>query len=349
MALVFLHLYLVTFSQTLLNQGTYNKKSTENPVYKGTAVVITGAAARIPQEAALLERLYKTGALKDVAIITGVSSGALNTVMLNAILKGDLTWEQYKNILFSISNDQVFIREGNKLPLDTRPLRSLISKIVNNKLGYFKMGDLPYPSALSATNVEIIPFKERTFRFSNLKINNESNSEYNLVDILMASTAIPLVFPKIKLNFSGFSKPVTFMDGGVAEDHIPYKAVIEYEEYTGTKINRMIIVSRKSNLDKDVSSELNDIGIKDTKLLEDLGISLQRFSKEGFINSLKHLQKNYPDLASRTYVYIPDFDEFFSILNFNTIKEQYQVSASWATTHQPVPLARYLEEFQTIK
>jgi hypothetical protein len=61
---------------------------------------MTGAAARIPQEAALLEELYNRGLLKNVVFISGVSSGALNAVMLNGILSREMTWKEYKNDYF---------------------------------------------------------------------------------------------------------------------------------------------------------------------------------------------------------------------------------------------------------
>jgi len=72
------------------NQGS----APDYPIRKGTAILMTGAAARIPQEAALLEALYKRGLLKDVVFISGVSSGALNAVMLNGILSGKITWNE---------------------------------------------------------------------------------------------------------------------------------------------------------------------------------------------------------------------------------------------------------------
>jgi predicted acylesterase/phospholipase RssA len=53
------------------------------PKRSGTAIIMTGAAARIPQEAALLEELYNRQLLKNVVFISGVSSGALNAVALN--------------------------------------------------------------------------------------------------------------------------------------------------------------------------------------------------------------------------------------------------------------------------
>ena len=88
---------------------TYQKRN-------GTAVIMTGAAARIPQEAALLEELYHRGLLKSVVFISGVSSGALNSVMLNGILSGKITFTEYKEILFKLKNSDIFIQDGKKLP-----------------------------------------------------------------------------------------------------------------------------------------------------------------------------------------------------------------------------------------
>lgn len=342
--IVFILFSLPIFFQLASKTRTLAETLPPNHIHKGTAIVITGAAARIPQEAALLEQLYNSGELKDIAIISGASSGSLNTVMLNAILKGSFTWDRYKNVLYSLKNEDVFIRKDDKMPVDTRPLRELLERIVNDTLGYYKMGDLPYASALSATNIEVIPSQERSYRFSNRKINKESNPDYNLVDVLMASTAIPIVFPSVELNLQGSRQPITFIDGGVAEDRIPFKAVIQHEQYTGIGVEKMIIVSKKSNHDPDIGAELKEIGIKDTKLLDKLGISLQRYSKEGFIKKLKYLQKTYPDLASHTYIYVPDFDQDFSLLDFDILKEQYQLSANWASSHKPILLAQYITE-----
>jgi predicted acylesterase/phospholipase RssA len=311
---------------------------------KGTAIVITGAAARIPQEAALLEQLYKSGELKDVSFISGASSGALNTVVLNAILSGRISWKQYKSILFSITNAQVFIRKTSELPLDTDPLRKLIGRIVNDSLRYYKVGDLPFASAISATNVQIKALEGRTLRFSNRDINPESNPELDLVDVLMASAAIPLVFPPVRLNLPDISHQVTFIDGGVAEDHIPFEAAREFEKQTGIEFERMIIVSRKNIPETDIEPELKNMGIKDTKLLEKLGVSVQKFSKVGFIKKLIYLQLSDPELAARTYVYVPDFEKDFPMLDFSNFKEQYRVSSIWAVSHKPIPLEQYISE-----
>src|SRR5574344_1511967 len=100
---------IVIFLTALINT-IQNKKETETtkaPVSvkrNGVAIIMTGAAARIPQEAALLEELDKMWQLKNVVFISGVSSVTLNSVILNNILDKKITWWDYKKILYNIKN-----------------------------------------------------------------------------------------------------------------------------------------------------------------------------------------------------------------------------------------------------
>jgi predicted acylesterase/phospholipase RssA len=346
---ILIYLFLMLFGIFRIDSNAQNIAAQPDLPRKGTAVVVTGAAARIPQEAALLEHLYNIGDLKDVAFISGASSGALSSVVLNAILSGKINWDQYKNILFSITNSQVFIRNGSNLPLDTKPLRELIHRIVNDSLGYYKVGDLPFASSISATNAELKTFEGRVYRFSNRQINKESNPDFDLIDILMASAAIPVVFPSVKLSVPDMGHPITFIDGGVTEDHIPFEAAREYEQLTGIHFEKMIIVSRKNIPEARIGPELENLGIKDTKLREKLGASVQHLSKEGFIKRLILLQLTDPVLAARTFVYVPDFEQDFPMLDFNNFKIQYEVSAEWAKSHKPIPLDQYISENVTFK
>jgi hypothetical protein len=91
-----------------------------------------------------------------------------------------------------------------------------------------------------------------------------------------------------------------------------------------------------------IGPELENIGIKDSKLREKLGASLQHFSKEGFIKKLIFLQVSDPDLAARTFVYVPDFEQDFPMLDFNNFRVQYEVSATWAGKNKPIPLDEYI-------
>ncbi|MDD4645522.1 MAG: patatin-like phospholipase family protein, partial [Bacteroidales bacterium] len=211
---------------------------------KGTALVITGAAARIPQEAALLEQLYYMGELKDVVFISGVSSGALNAVLLNAILEGKYTWKRYRNLMFSLNNQSIFYSTDHTFPVNTGPFKKLLTSILHDTLGYYKMKDLPYTTSLSTVSLNIKSIADHTFRLCNRKINTESDPELDLVEVLMASTAFPLAFPPATFTKSPTLPSGKFIDGGTTSDYIPYRAVLEYEKFSRHNINRMIIISR---------------------------------------------------------------------------------------------------------
>jgi predicted acylesterase/phospholipase RssA len=311
---------------------------------EGTAIIITGAAARIPQEAALLEQLYKTGQLNNVVFIGGASSGALNTVMLNAILSKKITWKQYIGWLSEIRTKDIYISDGEKLPVDIEPLRHFLTRIVNDSLGYYQMKDLPITSAISITDINMLGMHKKNYRLSNKKINTESDPNLNVVDVLMASTAFPIVFPEERIPNVTTLPDHTFADGGIGDDHIPYTGLLDFIQYREQSVKKVIIVSRKSDLEPDVSEELKTLGITDKGFFDKLGISLDEILYKGFLKAMKALQKEAPGLAERTKVYIPDFPNNFLLLNFNDLEEQYKVTKAWALKHNPVPMEVYLSE-----
>jgi len=308
----------------------------------GTAVVITGAAARIAQEAALLQQLDRSGWLNNVCFISGSSSGALNAIVLNAILEKKFSWERYQAILFMLTDDKIYLRNERSLPVNINPFRNLLMRVVNDSLGYRHMGDLPVNSAISVSDISALPPHAETYRLSNIKINQESNPEIDLVEALMATSAIPLFFPPAKFNDSSGLPRSAFIDGGLADDHLPYTAVLQFEKFRQSGIDTLIIVSRKSDTKPNMKDELQNFDLYESRLSGKLGLWFEGMAKNGFLKSMKELQKNYPGLASRTYVYIPDFAENFPLLNFNNMQQQYLVTAAWASVHKPVLLSQYL-------
>ncbi len=321
-------------------------KDIREPVFQkrnGTAIIITGAAAKIAQEAALLEHLQKLGMLNDVVFISGASSGALNAAVLNAILNKKFTWNQYISILSRLSNDDIFIRNGDKLPVNTKPLRNLISRIVSDSLGFHKLSDLPYPTAFSIVNLKILPFKDRTYRMSNCKINSESDSTLNIVDVLMASASYPFAFPPVNIRNIKTIPDVPYHDGGIAADHVPYEALIQFEKYRGIGVEKMIIISRKRDSIPNTNLELEQFGIDKFKFFDKLGVSPEAISNRGFYKRLKELNEESPNLAERTFVYVPDFEEEFLMFDFTSLQKQYEVTRKWAQTHSPIPLNEYLK------
>lgn len=312
------------------------------PDRNGTAILITGAAARIPQEAALLEDLYNRGLLNDVVFISGVSSGALNSVMLNGILSGRMTWAEYRDILFNIKNSDVFIQEGKKLPVDTEPLRKFITGVAEERLGYHAIGDLPYVTAISITHNEDLDLKNRVYRMCSRKINAETDTTLSLVDILMASTSFPVAFPSVRIRNVTTIPDVNYIDGGVGDDHVPFQALLDFERSRGVGVEKVYIVSRKSDSIPEVSEELRILGVNDRGIFDKLGISLDNILHKGFMKRLEAYASEAPDLVSRTYVWIPDFKADFLMFSFSNLKEQFDLTSEWAAAHEPVPLSEYM-------
>jgi predicted acylesterase/phospholipase RssA len=309
----------------------------------GTAIIMSGAAARIPQEAGLLEELDNRGLLKDVVFISGVSSGALNAVMLNGILSGKMTWAEYKEILYNLKNSDIFIQEGKKkLPVNTQPARNLYTRIVEEKLGYHHIGDLPFMTAISFTNLKDLDLRKKVYRMCSRKINEETDTTLSLVDIMMASSAFPIAFPPVRIRNVKTIPDVEYVDGGVGDDHIPYHALFEFEKFRGKGVAKVYIISRKSDSIPEVSEELKGLGINDKGRFDKLGISLDNILKKGMIKRLVSFAEEAPEMICLTHIWMPDFEQSFLMFNFDNLKEQYALTSKWAKTHDPIPLGDYL-------
>ena len=310
----------------------------------GTAIIITGAAARIPQEAALLEQLHNRGLLNDVVFISGVSSGALNSVVLNGILSKKISWTEYRNILFGIENKDIFIQEGKKLPVNTDPARNLYKRVIEDRLGYYEIGQLPVMTAISFTHLSDLDLKKTVYRMCSKKINRESDTTLSLVDIIMASTAFPIAFPPARIKNAKTIPDVEYIDGGIGEDHVPFKALLDFEKYRGMEVDKIFIISRKSDNLPEVSEELRVLGINDNGIFDRMDISMDNILKKGIIKRLKTYSEVAPDHVDRTYIWIPEFNANFLMFSFNNLKEQYELTTKWAKTHYPVPLKEFLSE-----
>jgi predicted acylesterase/phospholipase RssA len=325
--------------------ASLKKDDTKGEIFQkrsGTAIIMTGAAARIPQEAALLEELYNRGLMNNVVFISGVSSGALNSVALNGILSGKMTWDEYKKILFGIRNNDIFIQEGKKLPVNTDPERQLLINVAEKRLGFHTIGDLPFMTEISITNLKDLDMKAKVYRMCSRKINDDTDLSLSIVDILMASTSFPVAFPPVRIKNVKTIPDVEYVDGGVGDDHIPYHALLEFEKYRGEGVERIYIISRKSDSIPAISEELSALGINDRKIFDDLGVSFDNIMKKGFIKRLKDFSREAPELIPLTYIWVPDFKKDFLMFNFDKLQEQYDLTTSWAKTHEPILLEKYL-------
>jgi len=312
---------------------------------QGTAVIMTGAAARIPQEAALLEELQRRGMLKDVVFISGVSSGSLNAVILNAILTGRMSWYEYRGILYNIRNENIFIQDNKKLPVNAQPFRNLLEQVVEKRLGYHTIGELPITTEISFVRLKPTELRNSVYRMCSRKINTESDTTMRLVDIMMASSAFPVVFPPVHIQNVASIPDADYIDGGVGDDHVPYKALLEFEKYRGKGVDKVFIISRQNDSIPMLSEELKNLGINDRGIFDKQNINLDKILKRGIVNRMESYAREAPDLVGRTYVWIPDYNRSFLFFNFDSLRMQYEETSRWARDHDPVPLSQYLLPF----
>lgn len=217
------------------------------------ALIMTGAGARLNQLIALTEQLDNTGKLDNLEFISGASSGAINAIMINLVKDetNDYGWDDYVSTVLSLSNSDVFTAPGNSIPVDTTPLESLLTRVIETEQGYVSFSDLPYNTSIASTNEDT-----SSLAFSS-NVTDIDTIGGDLVESIMASAAFPYVFPTVDIN------EITYSDGGFSE-FIPTAAAIEYESLTETEFDNIYIVSFQDNGSVDLNEELDLLGLTGT-------------------------------------------------------------------------------------
>jgi predicted acylesterase/phospholipase RssA len=310
-----------------------------------TGFVFSGGAARIAQECALTQALmegltpYSRRIRPDV--MAGTSSGALNAVAVNAILrskdKSDATsfdWEDYKEILFDLDDGKIFdvtprglariiprnIPEG--FVLDTAPLRRLLEELVVERMGFETLGDLYLPTYISVVQRET----GKTLRLSS-RDPDPRIRKLPLLDVLMASTAIPVAFkPQEIKGLEG-----SFLDGGVGRDGIPVEAMFE------EKCKELYIISRMRG-----DETMTGVTVfkkrrpRVPKILLNVLLAMEYLIDALFESELNRATQ----IAKRAFLYLPELSKQYPLLDFSTQREQFEETLAWAKQHDPVRLKR---------
>lgn len=329
----------------------YGCKKNDKPIYleqqgepSGTALVITGAAARISHEMALIERLEELGELEDLEFISGTSAGAIMSLNLNRILDPDFPygWEDLKNIFFNLKQEEIFANEHNDLPIDTRGAWRFFDKLCENNLKIHSLkSDLIYPTCMTSVRFD----NKSLARVTNIEGLNTITDDP--VEGVMTSTSFPVVFPSIRIN------KVDYFDGGLIEN-IPYSAVFEYQLVRKRPFKKIIIVSFQKNRSIEWKTELDLIFLKNTReqiiesVLEASGFSLDAGVEKSFMEELEYIQRTYPEFTSRTVVYSPNVKNppYFPTFQFDGTfaKKVYELMRNWALDNKPIPLDEFLKE-----
>lgn len=321
-----------------------------------TAVLLTGAAARISQEVAMFDQLQAQKGLsisQDDTLLTGFSSGSLNLAALNACFSNGskLDWDKYykQTVLFPLQNSDVY--KINGIPFDTDPLRKTIQKFVDT-MNCKDVGDLPFHSYILTFSWEqLFKLKEPTL----WACSRVDGQKYiNLTDMFMASTAIPIAFPKQQIH----CEPGHTMDfpGGYFSDGGTKGTFDNFDQYLGGYVrqnepfdNMYIISPMRETPESDHEEIFKLLQDNSTRAEDVLGIidHLKNISMNGFLDfliKLKAWSYNGMPMAKNIFISIPEMEKNFPIINFNLQKLQYDAVTAWVASN-PDKLAVPIDQF----
>jgi hypothetical protein len=318
-------------------------------------IMVTGAAARISQEVACIDKLRSEKGLrisqKDT-MLAGFSSGSLNLLALNSCFRDEapLSWDNdYKaNLLWTLRNADIFNLKGLHLSLlNTKPFRKTLEGFLT-KAGVHEYGDLPFDSfVLTLSDREKETVWANNFEATNQKVLNAS-------DLFMSSTAIPVVFPWQKIRDSNSAERNFpnghFNDGGTKGQFINFEDTIGAYVLENGPFESLDIVSpmRESGTDavEELAEGLRNIGIKEF-VKDELGKFASGHAFGAFLTFLEAIQSwqvaNGP-LAKTITVNIPRMATNYGILDFNTEEKQYNSTIDWIEAN-PNDFAVPLDEF----
>lgn len=344
------------------------------------AILLTGAAARITQEVALLDKLvdkFKLDINPDTTVLAGFSSGALNISGINGCFrkKNPVSWNEYfkKEVLFPIKTEEIYIKE-KILPLNNNPLRSKIEKYLNTiECSTFK--NFEFETFILIFSILGL----KTVWTHNLEAKYENAS---LLDLLMASSAIPIVFPEQEIKNlekqlpeliqANIDKPIIshvaekaiqselltkYTDGGTAGSFKNFET--EFGQYISQNgiFDKVFVISPMreiSTKDWDTLNEflpthnLIDLDLKEFVLLKQF---LGMISMNGFDRFVKQFQKwtKKNKIANEIYISIPKLKDNFPMLNFDMQKEQYDAVTNWADKNPnevAIPIDTYVKNIK---
>ena len=92
-------------------------------------------------------------------------------------------------------------------------------------------------------------------------------------------------------------------------------------------------------------------GLRDDILevsLEKAGFDTDQQSQQAFLNDLVRIRDNYPEFASRCFVYEPAVANapYYGVFDFSaaTAQASFNSVSAWAQTNDPIPLDDFLDQ-----
>lgn len=242
-----------------------------------TGLVLSGGAARGFAHLGVIQALHEASVNPD--IVSGVSAGSI----VGAFYCDGFEPEE----IFEIFDDNN-IFELVKVDFDKQGLLNIdgLKKLLKKNLRTKRLEDLEKPLIITATNME----EGRTVYFS----------EGNLVDLVLASSSIPVLFSPTMIN------GVTFVDGGVTNNFPSEPLEGECKKLLGVHVNPI------GHFDPDKG--LAHLAVSAFHLSIAAGIGLKKKKLDQFIEPEKLKDYTYYDIKRSREIYDIGYEKAKEIL-----------------------------------
>ena len=281
--------YLVLFLQLISLLNAFNQLS------------LSGGGSFGAVEIGILKRILETD-YKSYDLYTGISAGALNAGFLSYYSDLKSGVKSAEKLYSSIHNLLIYELEpftGVSI-LNTEPLFKTLTKVINGMPSKTAVPTLIGATNLYSGNLDVYSF--------------ESNDSANKVLLLMASSAIPGIFPPV--NYNG----QLYADGGTLSNELlqvkgqaGYLNITYITPYEGYTYNNEPITSLKDMVKRTLDIVMSN-----------------------FNNPLATLNQNClnPVGEINKYFVSPEYLEDYNSLNFDTGKELIDIGYKYVTSRK---------------
>lgn len=207
---------------------------------------------------------------------------------------------------------------GQGYLLDTAPLRQTLTKYLA-MMDVKYMSDLYIPTCISVVDINTgLPIR--------ICSDDPAAAKTLVLDVVMASTAMPVVFPQqfIPDFVPPFGNGV-YVDGGVGIDMIPSDAAYL------RNLDEIYIVTRQWELNNASSLPLQ---LQNVKILNNAINTFNNFLQAAFLAGLSSAYT----AKIPSYTYIPVLDVDFGVLDFDQGKLMYEATKNWTRHNAPMCL-----------
>ena len=268
---IFLLLKIQTLTFSLINQLSFS-----------------GGGSFGALEIGILKKVIENNNIQKFDLYSGISAGALNAGFLSYYSNINDGIENAEKIYSNLKNNMIYNCQLTKYSLlNTKPLYSTLSNIIVNMPNKPIIHTLIGTTNINSGNLDIFNF--------------EDQDDNNKILLLMASSAIPCIFPPIKFNNN------LYIDGGIVTNEL---INVEHD-------NDYLNITFISPYDDYI---YNDIEVKSLKdmLCRTTSIILKNFN-----NPLASINENCKKSIGEINKYYVKTDvlQKYNILNFNNCKD----------------------------